>query len=338
MVSFFLSFFHFLLRLGIPSSVDMSIGWPETSPAIYRLYFSPSQMAARSHPNQLKLSRELNSWWHDDSNSSSPEPLSYADAVRIRPPGVPFMGLGPHIDAGSLSRWADPTYRSFYSAVFSGFPESFDTYDLTLRKGADQALFTGGAHSRVFRSFQGWTALTSAGPGEGSLLLYPNIKWTSAYLMLRPFFQPPNNNDDVMNPESWTFDADSPWFPGTYREHSQMLSPTSHPHLRLRDCLVHIPQMQPGDTVWWHADMCHAVEVDHHGDHEASVAYIAATPTTEENQKYIKGQLQDLMRGVPPEDFRGGSSEKDFKLFTGERGILSGEEGRRAMGFHLITA
>jgi hypothetical protein len=50
--------------------------------------------------------------------------------------------------------------------------------------------------------------------------------------------------------------------------------------------------------------MCHAVEVDHSGDHDASVAYIAATPTTEENKKYIKAQLQDFLEGGAPMDFQ----------------------------------
>jgi hypothetical protein len=304
------------------------------------LYFSPTQMAARSHPNQLKLSRELNSWWHDKSGSSTSEPLSYADGVRIRPPGVDFMGLGPHIDAGSLSRWADDTYRSVYAPVFSGNPEKLDNYDLSIRQNADQAKFPGSAHSRVFRSFQGWTALTSAGPGEGSLMLYPNVKWTIAYTLLRPFFLPPTSEADIMDASKWTFDASfsQPWFPGTVRESSQYLSPTSHPHLRLRECMVTIPYMGPGDTVWWHADMCHAVEVEHHGDHDASVAYIAATPSTKQNKSYIKGQLEDFLKGVPPEDFRAGAKEREFKLFTGEKGLLSGEEGRKAMGFHLLES
>lgn len=295
-------------------------------------------MAARSHPNQLKLSEELNSWWHDSTGPYSPEPLSYADGVRIRPPGVAFKGLGPHIDAGSLCRWADPTYQSVYSAVFSGTPELLDNYDLGIRKTAKQAMFPGSAHSRVFRSFQGWTALTSAGLGEGSLMLYPNVKWTIAYLLLRPFFQAPGSEADVMDASKWTFDPETPWFPGTFRDDSQLLSPTSHPHLRLHECMVGIPKMNPGDTVWWHADMCHAVEVEHNGDHEASVAYIAATPRTEENKSYVKRQLQDFLNGAPPEDFRNhGSRERDFKLFKGEAGILGDEAGRRAMGFDLIA-
>ncbi|KIX93494.1 uncharacterized protein Z520_10672 [Fonsecaea multimorphosa CBS 102226] len=313
-------------------------GWPVETPFILNLYYSPTQIAARSHPNQLRLSEELNSWWHDKDGTYSPAPLSYADAVRIRPPGIPFRGLGPHIDAGSLCRWADPTYQSVYAAVFSGNPESMDNYDLTARKTANQAIFPGSAHSRVFRSFQGWTALTSAGLGEGSLMLYPNVKWTIAYLLLRPFFQPPTSEkeEDIMDATKWTFDAESPWFPGTFRDDSQLLSPSSHPHLRLRECMVGIPRMEPGDTVWWHADMCHAVEVEHNGDHEASVAYIAATPSTNENKRYIKRQLQDMLNGIPPEDFRRGPAEKNFHLYTGEKGLLGGDAGRRAMGFDLL--
>lgn len=108
-------------------------------------------MAARSHPNILKLSRELNSWWHSSGEAATDEPLSYADGVRIRPPGVPFPGLGPHIDAGSLARWADPTYQAYYSAVFSGHPEDMDNYDLSLRQNADQAVFPGKKTSRKSR-------------------------------------------------------------------------------------------------------------------------------------------------------------------------------------------
>ena len=111
-----------------------------------------------------------------------------------------------------------------------------------------------------------------------------------------------------------------------------MVSPTSHPHLHLREFISGIPKMYPGDTVWWHADMCHAVEVEHQGENEASVAYIAATPRTKQNETYIKRQLEDFLAGNPPEDFRCGPKEKDFKFFMGEAGILSGEAGRRPWG------
>src|SRR5271168_444601 len=66
------------------------IGWPSETPFVLGLYWSPTQLAARSHPHQLRLQRELNSWWHDSPTNptTSADPLSYADAVRIRPPGI----------------------------------------------------------------------------------------------------------------------------------------------------------------------------------------------------------------------------------------------------------
>ncbi len=236
------------------------MGWPAESPAMLRLYNSPTQITIRTHPNQILLQRTLNELFHDESNETSPEPLSYTDATRIRESGQPFLGLGPHIDAGSLCRWADPQYRKVYDRIFSGNPELHDAFDLGVRKNADQFLFKANAHSVVFRSFQGWTALTPASPSAGTLMLYPNISSVIAYLVLRPFFSPPANREDVMDASKWTFDPESSWFPGTMKDQSQRLSPTSHPHLRLQKCLTYIPKMSPGDTVWWHTD------VSLHGD------------------------------------------------------------------------
>jgi Protein of unknown function (DUF1479) len=63
------------------------------------------------------------------------------------------------------------------------------------------------------------------------------------------------------------------------------------------------------------------------------VIYVAATPTTDINLKYMRGQSQDLLNGISPEDFRGGCIEKKLKGFQGEGAILNGREGRRACGF-----
>jgi hypothetical protein len=286
----------------------------------------------------LRLQRELNSWWHDDNDTpaTSPDPLAYADAVRIRAPGVPFTGLGPHMDAGSMCRWVDPAYRKVYEKIFSGNPELHDYYDMSTRKSANQSIFDPGWHSTVLRSFQGWTALTGTGKGRGSLLLYPDVKNEIAYMLLRPFFSPPE--DGCLDPTKWKFDAESSWFPGTFKNDSQYASPSSHPHVKMRECMVHIPDMRPGDTLWWHSDMLHAVEVEHDGDHEASVAYVAATPTTEGNLKYMKKQVDAFLDdGNCPEDFWYGRKEEDcmkertFKGWNGVEGIIS-EEGRRAAG------
>jgi hypothetical protein len=229
-------------------------GWPADTPSILKLYNSPTQNAIRTHPRQLKLQRILNGLWHDETGETSPDPLIYLDAVRDRPPQQPFLGLGPHIDAGSLCRWADPQYRRVYSQIFSGSPDAFDAWDLGLRKDADQDFFHGSAHSTVLRSFQGWTALSRAAANEGTILLVPNLCTTVAYMVLRPFFKPPQDYADVMDASKWTLD-DSGVFPGTIKPDSQRLSRSSHPHLRLEECLVHVPPMEAGDTIWWHTDV-----------------------------------------------------------------------------------
>lgn len=233
-------------------------GWPAESPSMLVLYNSPTQNTIRSHPNHLNLQRKLNQLWHgyDTTEGTSPEPLAYFDGLRDRAPGQPFLGLGPHIDAGSLCRWADSNYRRVYDSILRGRPEAHDSFNIGLRKDADQALYKAMAHSSVLRTFQGWTALTPTQPREGTVMVYPNLNTAIAYVMLRPFFQPPKDKGaDIMDPHTWTLSEDDGWFPGTFKEQSQRLSRASHPHLRLEECLVHMPRVKAGDTVWWHCDV-----------------------------------------------------------------------------------
>jgi len=115
-------------------------------------------------------------------------------------------------------------------------------------------------------------------------------------------------------------DIDNGWLPGTWKDDSQNASPSSHPRLRLRDCMVNIPRMHPGDTVWWHCNMLHAVEVEHLGDNDASVAYVAANPTTETNKVYMKKQAGAFLDGGRvPGDFTTDCVEKEgeFKRWVG---------------------
>jgi hypothetical protein len=169
-------------------------------------------------------------------------------------------------------------------------------------------------------------------------MLYPDVKTAIAYVLIRPFFSPPDSTseEDIMDASRWAFTPNKPWFPGTFRDESQMASPASHPHLRLGECMVNIPRMEAGDSIWWHCDMLHAVEVEHHGHEDASVAYVAATPTTEINTAYMKRQAEDFLNGGRvPEDFRGHypdeRGESRFRGWVGEEGIM-GVEGKRAAG------
>ncbi|EXJ79536.1 hypothetical protein A1O3_07815 [Capronia epimyces CBS 606.96] len=310
--------------------------WPEDNPSIFTLFNTPTQNAARTHPNQLQLMKWINNLWHwsESSTDVSAEPLLYADAVRKRPAGSPFLGLGPHIDGGSLCRWADPVYKKAYHPVFAGNPEEVDVYDLDARKNVKFDLFPGRAHTSVFRSFQGWTALTRTAPREGTILLYPNVKTVIAYVLLRPFFQPPEDPSKVMDASQWKFDPnpDQAFFPGTKTWESQRLSALSHPHLRLKECLVAVPELQPGDTVWWHTDVCHAVDAEHIGKDYASVVYIAAVPTTTANKEYTQQQYLQMAAGLPPKD--GGEMGVDESKLEGWTGFSENSElVKRLMGF-----
>ena len=242
----------------IEDNKETVTGWPAESVAIYHLYSSPVQLKIKTNPRHLQIQRLLNNIWTDssclaDEQSTQSEPVLYPDGLRIRKPGQEFLGLGPHIDGGSLSRWADPEYRKTYHEIFSGNPEKYDPYDMAHRKNANSAMFPGGAQCSVMRAFQGWTALTPCKPGEGGLMLLPDIKTVTAYMILRPFFKEPDG--DWERPEDWQLDHETGWFPGTYRWDSQLLSPASHPHLHLEETLMSIPAMEPGDTIWWHADV-----------------------------------------------------------------------------------
>ncbi len=246
------------LRSFIADNRETVTGWPAKSIAIYHLYSSPTQLKIKTHPRHLQIQRLLNRVWTDTScpaeeQNAQSAPILYPDGVRIRQQGQDFLSLGPHIDAGSLCRWADSEYRKTYHHILAGHPEKYDPYDMAHRKNANPAMFPAGPHSSVLRTFQGWTALTPGRPGGGGLMLVPDIKTVTAYVILRPFFTAPVVG--WQSPENWDLDEESGWFPGTYRWDSQLLSPASHPHLYLENTLMSIPAMEPGDTVWWHADV-----------------------------------------------------------------------------------
>ena len=232
-------------------------GFPTEQPVIYNIYSSPSQNRLRSHPELLRVMRWINNLWNypDNDCDTSPEPLIYADRVRIRSPGAKFLGLGPHVDSGGLCRWTEPAYRNVYSEVFEGRPDELNCYDMGKRKDADQGFYKTELQSTVLRSFQGWTALTETSAQQGTIILYPNVQLVMAYVLLRPFFRQPEDETKIMDPREWTYDASGSWFPGATKKGALDLSPASHPHLRLEDTFLHVPPLSAGDTVWWHSDV-----------------------------------------------------------------------------------
>ncbi|KAG5362421.1 hypothetical protein CJU90_5127 [Yarrowia sp. C11] len=186
---------------------DTVSGWPAATPHIKQLYWTEAQVKLRANPNHLFLQEWLNKLWEQSStkpqqNVSSSEPthstpLTYVDALRSVPGKESYVALGPHIDAGSLSRWLDDDYRHFYHDVFSGHPERLDLYRLKERSVCKQHLIPGPAHSSVLRTFQGWTCLTDVGPNKGGIWFYPRINLTVTYLLLRPFFKEVKSEEEI---------------------------------------------------------------------------------------------------------------------------------------------
>ena len=89
--------------------------------------------------------------------------------------------------------------------------------------------------------------------------------------------------------------------------------------------------MKPGDTVFWHSDVIHAVEDTHQGQGWSNVMYIASIPGCEKNDAYLARQLPSFMAGKSPPDFPADNFEVDF-VGRATEACLTGP-GRKQLGF-----
>ena len=302
--------------------------FPPDSPAVYELYWSPSQTRARGHPNMLQTQSFLTTLWHSsDSNSeiSTRYPLAYADRLRIRQPGDAKFALGPHTDGGSLERWEDPTYSQVYQNILDGNWEKHDAYDARFRLDANMDLYNGAGACSMFRLFQGWLAMSSTGPGEGTLKVCPLLRHASAYQILRPFFDLKTNQLDLESAE----------FPGSVQGAAQEYDVETHPHLELQNTCISIPRVEPGDYVAWHCDTIHAVDAEHKGAGDSSVLYIPACAMTRSNINFLKRQKESASLYSPPPDFpgAGGDGERNYEGKIDWSNNFIDHAAKRAMGF-----
>ncbi len=265
-------------------------------PQIYGLYWSKAQSEIR-HSEEMKiLKRFLNNIWdykNEEYQVFDPNrDLSYADRVRRREPGDNTLGLSPHCDAGSIERWIDESYQKIYEDIFS---DNYGNYNPFNAKYRDKIIeFESPAVAHVFRTFQGWTALTEQGPNDGTLQLIPIAKGM-AYILTRALL------DDV--PEDELCDSKA----------GKALSINEKYHSLLLEGLISIPKMLPGDTVWWHPDVVHAVEEKHLGKKFSNVVYVGATPYCKKNIDYIKKQSKKFLEGKSPPDFAPEDYEINYK-------------------------
>ncbi|OSC96782.1 DUF1479-domain-containing protein [Trametes coccinea BRFM310] len=318
---------------------------PPNDIVFYELYNAKAQILARTHPALIATQKYLLSLWHTSypqSPVSVRTPISYFDRLRIRPPGPSVFTLGPHIDGGSVERWEDPEFRTCFQRILDG-GESWrqhDPFDISPRLGANQDLYNAPNQCSIFRPWQGWTALSSTGPGEGTLRVLPMLSLATAYLILRPFFRLRSDllagisrpSDIPLNADAWVLDLDDPTFPGSTPGKTQAVTPETHPHLRIEQTIVSIPRVDPGDQVYWHTDVIHAVERDHNGPEDSSVLYIPAVPLTERNAAYLRDQRATFMQGLPSPDFPSGEGESRF-VGRGALEDIRSRDGRRMLGF-----
>ncbi|MEZ8083754.1 hypothetical protein A1OS_09375 [Enterovibrio norvegicus] len=285
-------------------------------PQIFGIYWSQAQVWARQHQNMATLRRHLNHLWQwQDPRSGkayfNPDlESSYADRVRRREPGDATLGLSPHVDSGSIERWIEPHYRDVYHEVFHGDWTKYQAFDGRSRVDVEE--FPSPAVCSVFRTFQGWVALTQQGKGDGTLQTVPSTL-AMPFMLLRAI------QDDV---EEEDLCGAAP---------GRALTVYKEWHPLLLEGLVSIPKMQPGDTVWWHPDTIHAVEDKHNGDGYSNVLFIGAAPDCEKNRAFLAKQRPTFLNGDSCPDFAAENHERNYEGRATEADLSP--LGRQQMGF-----
>ncbi|KIR34050.1 hypothetical protein I352_03283 [Cryptococcus deuterogattii MMRL2647] len=310
-------------------------GFPENDKQVFELYWSKTQLSARSHPRSMATQRALLSLFSHspDAPVSLHTPLTYADRFRIRNPGDAQFALGPHADGGSVERWEDETYRRVYQKCLEGKWEEYDAWTIGERALAKQSMYEGPGACGIFRAFQGWTSMSDTGPTEGTLKVYPLIKELTAYTMMRPLFRLEQN----------------------FLERSIFQTPTGSLILRLhvsqtrlslgtKNMMTKLILISNWTGLWsafqglslgtrhggTEANMIHAVESIHQGKGPSAVLYIPAVPLTPHNVEYIRDQKRLFMQGRPGPDFPGGVGESQF-IDRGKIEDIESTEGKQAL-------
>lgn len=283
-------------------------------PQIFNVYWSRPQVMARQDPKLAETRAFLDRLWTYQGVFDPDRQCTYADRVRRRQPGDKTLGLSPHMDHGTVERWIDPGYQRVYESVLAGDWRRFDPFDATHRLGTRE--IPSPAVCSVFRTYQGWTALTRQGPRDGTLRLIPIADGIS-YVLLRAL-QEDVAEDDLCGAK-----------PGR----ALGISPQWHEELIAG--LISIPEVQPGDTVWWHPDVCHAVGDEHTGKEYASVIYIGSAPDCAKNREYLPRQKAAFLTGRSAPDFAAMDFEVDFKGRAMEKDLT--ELGRKQMGFQGLS-
>lgn len=274
---------------------DDFFGSVGSKPEIYPIYWSPAQMQARQSTRMATVQSFLNHRWTFESDGTrwfDPDrDTLYPDRIRRRPPGADSDGLGAHLDPGTLDLWMTSGYQQAFDALFRGDVDAHDPWDASHR--TDAAQYPGSTMCSAFRTFQGWTALSEMPNDQGVLHTVP-IPEVFAYLLLRPLCSDVPD-DDMCG--VWTNQV----FPVTHEWHDWLF-----------DALSPIPDVAPGDSVWWHCDMIHSVAPVTDQQGWGNVMYIPAAPWCAKNQRYVATVREAFTAGASPGDFPDEDYETDW--------------------------
>jgi hypothetical protein len=292
---------------------DDFFGSVGSRPEIYPVYWSSAQMEARQSDRMARVQAFLNRLWNYETDGVQwfdPDRDSlYPDRIRRRPPGASSGGLGTHIDVGTLDLWMTSAYQQAFRHLFDGSVEEYDPWDAAHRTSGPQ--YPSSTMCSVFRTFQGWTALSDMAHDQGVLFTVP-IPEAMAYMMLRPLL-PDVPEDDMCGVTVGQV------FP---------VNETRHP-LLVR-AISGIPDVQAGDTVWWHADVVHGVAPVEDQQGWGNVMYIPAAPWCPRNEEYAASVREAFLNGDSPSDFPEEHYERSWPdRFQPEQ---LNETGRRGLG------
>ena len=256
---------------------------------IWGIYWSRPQVEARQHDRMASVRRFLNSLWSHESNGTEwfdpDHDIAYPDRLRRRAPAVAARGMPPHSDSPSAGGWRVAENIDVFRHVLAGHPERYDPWDAAHRTSHDAA---SPVPATVFRTFQGWTALTEMRPEDGVLHLAP-VPRAAAYALVTGIA-------DELGLEAEPIPA-----PRRARP-DELVSPALQP----------IPAVQPGDTVWWHGDVFHSVADAGNDTRWGNVVYIGSSPRCPRNERYAVSMLDRFDRGASPPDFPKEDFEVDF--------------------------
>ena len=284
-------------------------------PEIYPVYWSPAQMAARQSDAMAQTQTFLNRLWKFESEGErwfEPDvSIIYPDRIRRRLPGTTSSGLGAHTDSGALERWLLPAYQNVFRHIFANRFDQYDPWDAAWRTRVNEYEAGTTTKCSAFRTFQGWTALSDMQPGQGLLHVVP-VPEAMAYMLLRPLLK------DVPEDELCGVS------PG------KVLPVSEKWHPELIQGLCSIPELQAGDSVWWHCDVVHAVAPVENQQGWGNVMYIPAAPWCDKNAACAANVARALAAGASPDDFPREDYELNWKnRFTPD---MLNANGRRSLG------